>query len=90
MADQTTSIRPETITRLQESVDSALAMLAGMQLDLFTSLKDGPMSADQLAGTLGVGTAKLKPLLYALVTTDLLTVQEETTRKKPRPGSPNS
>jgi len=69
--------KPETIDRLTKGVYPAFAMLAGMQLDLFTPLKDGPMSVEQLAGALGAGTAKLKPLLYALVTADLLTVQEE-------------
>jgi hypothetical protein len=39
--------QPETINNLRFSVDAGLAMLAGMQLDLFTPLKDGPMTAEQ-------------------------------------------
>jgi ubiquinone/menaquinone biosynthesis C-methylase UbiE len=49
-------------------------MLAGMQLDLFTPLKDGPMTAEQLAAALNVKAEKLSPLLYALVAAELLTV----------------
>jgi hypothetical protein len=52
-------------------------MLAGMQLDLFTPLKDGPMTAEQLAAALGVKAEKLSPLLYALVAAELLTVEDE-------------
>jgi hypothetical protein len=49
-------------------------MLAGMQLDVFTPLYDGPMSAEQLAAVLAVRVDKLRPLLYALVAAELLTV----------------
>ena len=65
---------PETINRIADGVSPALAMLAGMQLDLFTTLEHGPMTGDDIARTLGVGSAKLKPLLYALVTANLLTL----------------
>ena len=68
--------RPETIDKLASAVYPSFAMLAGMQLDLFTPLKDGPMSAEQLAEALKVNPAKLKPLLYALVAAGLLTVKE--------------
>ena len=54
----------------------ATSVLAGMQLDLFTPLKDGPLSADQVAASIGVQTAKLHPLLYALVVVGLLTVED--------------
>ena len=52
-------------------------MLAGMQLDLFTPLEDGPMSAEQIADAIGVGSVKLRPLLYALVSAGLFTVEGE-------------
>ena len=52
-----------------------MAMLAGMKLDVFTPLKDGPLTSTEIAGTIGVNSAKLTPLLYALVAADLLTVQ---------------
>ena len=71
--------RPEDnpIEKIVASVYPPFAMLAGMQLDLFTSLKDGPMKAEQIAATLDVDCAKLKPLLYALVVAGLLDVDEE-------------
>ncbi len=65
------------IPRLTNAVYPAFALLAGMQLDLFTPLKDGPMSAEQIAGAIGVGAAKLKPLLYALAVAGLLKVEGE-------------
>jgi hypothetical protein len=69
--------RPETIDRLASAVYPSFAMLAGMQLDLFTPLKDGPLSAEQIAEALGVSPVKLRPLLYALVTAGLLTMDGE-------------
>jgi len=71
--------RPEQnpIEKLVTSVYPPFAMLAGMQLDLFTPLINGPMNAEQIAETLGVECAKLKPLLYALVVADLLNVEGE-------------
>ena len=65
------------IEKIATSVYSPFALLAGMQLDLFTPLKDGPMNAEQIASTLNVGSAKLKPLLYALVVAGFLNVEGE-------------
>ncbi len=64
---------PKTIQKLAD-VYPSFALLAGMQLDLFTPLKAGPMRPEQIADAIGVGVAKLKPLLYALVAAELLTV----------------
>ena len=69
--------RPETIEKLASAVYPAFAMVAGMQLDVFTPLKDGPMSVEHLAEALAVQPHKLRPLLYALVAAGLLTVQDE-------------
>jgi len=66
--------RPETIEKLIGAVYPSFAMLAGMQLEVFTPLKDGPLSAAHLAQALGVPPAKLSRLLYALVVAGLLTV----------------
>jgi SAM-dependent methyltransferase len=52
-------------------------MLAGMELDLFTQLADGPLSTEQIADSMGVRAIKLKPLLYALVVAGLLTVEAD-------------
>jgi hypothetical protein len=66
--------RPDTINRLANGVYPALAMLAGMQLDVFTPLAAGPKSAAALANDLNVDAARLQPLLYALVSAGLLTL----------------
>jgi SAM-dependent methyltransferase len=47
-------------------------MLAAMQLDLFTPLRDGPLHPEALAAVLGVDAARLRALLYALVVAGLL------------------
>ena len=65
------------IEKMVTSVYPSFALLAGMQLDLFTPLKDGPMNAEKIAASIGVRSAKLKPLLYALVVAGFLNVQGE-------------
>src|SRR5262245_26776794 len=65
-------IKPVTIFRHAYGVYPPMAMLAGMQLDVFTPLKEGPMTATALANALGLQTDKLRPLLYALVRAELL------------------
>src|SRR5262249_11533659 len=69
--------QPTTIQTLATTVYPAFAMLAGMQLDVFTPLKDGPLTTAQLADVLGIKAEKLSPLLYALMAADLLTVDGE-------------
>ena len=69
--------RPTTIERLRFGAYMSFAMLAGMDLDVFTPLQDGHLSAEQIADTLEVGTEKLRPLLYALVAGGLLEVDGE-------------
>jgi len=64
--------QPETIQKLGNAPFPSFAMVAGMQLELFTPLGNGPLTAAQLAETLGVKEAKLAPLLYALVSAGLL------------------
>jgi len=65
-------LHPETIQKLGAAAYPAFAMLAAMQLDLFTPLAAGPMEVGPLAAALGVGPARLAPLLYALVAAGLL------------------
>ena len=43
---------PKTIQKLMDAYPS-FALLAGMQLDLFTPFKDSPLSAEQIADTIG-------------------------------------
>lgn len=63
---------PETIQRLQAGIPTALAMLAGMQLEVFTHLAAGPQGPAELAAALGVDGERLSRLLYALVIAELL------------------
>ena len=53
------ALQPETIQKLGNAPYAAFAMIAGMQLELFTPLGAGPMRAEQLAAAPGVGAAKL-------------------------------
>jgi hypothetical protein len=76
-AASTGDLRPTTFNRHLGNVYPALAMLAGMQLEVFTPLAEGPMSVDELAARLAVQPRKLKPLLYALVVGGLLEVDGE-------------
>ena len=71
--------KPEAtnIEKLEWAVWPSIAMLAGIQIDLFTALKDGPMSCDRIADGMGVRADKLKPLLYALAATGLLTLEND-------------
>lgn len=73
----TTPQKPETIDNLEAAVHPAFAMLAGMKLDLFTPLKDGPLTARQIAESLGVNAGLLERLLHNLVIAELLTVEGE-------------
>lgn len=66
---------PDTIDRLIGGVSPAFALLAGMQLDIFTTLKDGPKTTDEVAVSLDVAPVKLALLLYALVAAGLLTLE---------------
>jgi O-methyltransferase domain/Dimerisation domain len=70
MADS--ALRPDTINKLRFGADAAFTMLAGMQLDVFTPMKDGPLSAEQIADAIGVKADRLRLLLWALVAAGLL------------------
>src|SRR5271165_5427342 len=67
---------PDTIQRLQSGVGPALAMLAGMQLEVFTQVADGPLPAAEIASRLGVPEDRLARLLYALVVAGLLALRD--------------
>jgi SAM-dependent methyltransferase len=68
--------QPAILYGVDDLIHRATSVLAGTQLDLFTPLKDGPLSADQIAKAIGVETIRLRPLLYALVVVGLLTVKD--------------
>ena len=71
------AVIPSTIYKLRDEAALPFAMLAGMQLDLFSPLENGPMSLEQLAEALDVRPLKLRPLAYALVAAGLLEVEAE-------------
>ena len=66
---------PKIIKKLATAVYPSFAMLAGMQLDVFSPLKNGPMSTEQIAEALNLESRKIKPLLYALAAAELLTMK---------------
>jgi SAM-dependent methyltransferase len=70
------SIQPVRFGQLQDATREWFALLAGMQLDLFTPLDTGSLSAPELATVLSVDADKLSLLLYALVVAGFLTVQD--------------
>lgn len=56
---------------------SAVAVLAAMQLDVFTPLRQGPRTFDELAGDLAVDARRLRMLLTTLATTGLVTLSDD-------------
>jgi len=68
--------QPDTISRLQRALYPSIALLAAIQLDLFTPLVDGPGTVEQVAEALGVDSDKLRALMYILVESELLTVED--------------
>ncbi len=69
------AVTSSTINKLRDEVALSFAMLAGMHLDLFSPLENGPMSLEQLAEALDVRPLKLRPLAYALVAAGLLELE---------------
>ena len=67
---------PVILDSVDDLIHGATSILAGPQLDLFTLLKDGPLSADQIAASIGVETTKLRLLLYAPSVVGVLTVED--------------
>jgi SAM-dependent methyltransferase len=67
---------PTCIIRNAYAVYPSFAMIAGMQLDVFTPLEGGPRTVEELSSVLEVRPDKLSPLLYALVPAGLLEVKD--------------
>ncbi len=61
------AVQSEIIEELLDAVYPSFALLAGLELGLFSKLQDGARDSAQLAETLGVQNKKLRPLLYVLV-----------------------
>lgn len=62
----------DTIDALVDGVYPAMALLAGMELDIFSALADGPVSADEVAESRGLAVLQTRLLLDALVAAGLL------------------
>jgi len=69
------SIEPTTIIRHANAVFGPMAMLAGMELNLFSVFDDGPRTVPEIAATIDADPDRLSLLLYALVSAELLTVE---------------
>jgi O-methyltransferase domain/Dimerisation domain len=66
------SVLPRTIEGLAQAAYPSFALLAGMELDLFTPLKDGPLDGEAVARAAGTHPAKTTQLLHALVAIGML------------------
>jgi len=75
MSKRLSNIDPQKIENLTMSAYPFFAMLAGVQLNLFTALRDRSLTSKQIADSIGVNAKKLTPLLYALVAAGLLTLE---------------
>ncbi len=64
-------------SRIEELLDAvpALAVLAGLRLDLFSHVASTPRTAAELAGRVGGDERRLEALLHALAALDLLEVR---------------
>jgi hypothetical protein len=62
------------VQQLRSAALPAFAVLAGVQLDVFTAINEGTQTVADLAATLRVHADKLQALLYALVRAGFLTV----------------
>src|SRR6185436_18657306 len=68
--------RPNTVNQLRSAADAAFAMLAAMQLDVFTPLRLGPKTVEDIARAICVSPTRLRMLLYSLVAGGLLTEED--------------
>src|SRR5262245_31984078 len=65
-------VLPSTIEALAQAAYPSFALLAGMELDLFTPLKDGPLDASAVARAARTDPRKTAPLLHALVSIGMM------------------
>lgn len=65
------------IDRLGTLIYESIAMLSGMQLDIFTHLSGFASTATELADQMRVDAYKLTPRLYALTAVGLLKVEDD-------------
>ena len=79
----TTPPQPDTIWKLRTELYPSFALLAAIQLDVFTPLSDGPGNVERVAEAIGADADKLRPLMYILVETGLLAVDGENFSNSP-------
>lgn len=65
----------DRIEKLFAGVAPALALRAALELEVFTKIGDGAVTADSLGAMLEVDPSRLSRLLYALASIDLLDVE---------------
>ncbi|MGH2362998.1 MAG: methyltransferase [bacterium] len=72
------------VTRHFTNYFAAVSVLAAMQLDLFTRLRNGPRTYEELASDLGVDLRRLRMLLTTLATnTGLVTINDDRVSNSP-------
>jgi len=64
--------QPDRIRALQAGIAPAYALLAGMQLEVFTALGDESLAVSAIAARIGVDGGRLERLLYALAAAGLV------------------
>ena len=67
MSNDQSGILPKTIEALAQAPYPSFALQAGMELDVFTPLRDGPLDAVAVARAAGTDPTKTNQLLHALV-----------------------
>lgn len=67
---------PDELEAIEETVFLAMAIRAGMELDVFSQLTEGPLTPEEVAGKLRVDPWRLGRLMYCLVHAGLVTVEE--------------
>ena len=75
--------KPASVAEMRASVEPALALLAGMQLGVFTALGEAELSAQEIAAKIGCDAGRLSRLLYALTLIGLLEVTDGRFRNGP-------
>jgi len=65
-----------SVAGLRASVEPALALLAGMQLGVFSALGEGELPAEEVAAKVACDAGRLSRLLYALAHVGLLEVTD--------------
>jgi len=74
--NRTSPPTPNTILRHATSIYPSIAFFVGTQLDVFTVLEGGPFTYEELATILKMKPHFMERLLYALVSAELLTVED--------------